>query len=325
MVYCDRFELAKHKDKLDVVTDITRVVGNVHESGIFITDAGAKTELDSLYRQLKRYANENESIQNLPKFKEALDKYNQIVLDQLKSGAILKNIDRQHIPPNNLVSLILNQVYDRVVTPQVDLLKRYKNGTDNVYGEMNHNFVSKVLSEDLRMTSDQVFVDLGSGVGNVVLQAALEIGCESWGWETMEVPSQLAKSQLKEFKSRCRLWGIQPGKARIVRGDFTGEPFQPDDPRIGDVLKRADVVLANNQAFTPELNDRLKIMFLDLKKGCKIVSLKKFTTSSKHQLNDIANSILSEAEKYRWPGKGVSWTEEVGDYHISTKIEGNGA
>lgn len=278
-------------------------------------DKDVEKKLEETKRKLTRYS--NDKYLDLRAFKEAVGDYNKIALKLLKSGAILASIYQQHIPSDNLVSLILNQVYDRVVTPQVDSLKKYENGTDNVYGEMKHNFVTQALSTNLRMTSDMVFVDLGSGVGNVVLQAALQIGCESWGCEMMEPPSKLAKAQLREFEARCKLWGVRPGKARVIHDNFR------TNAEIREALKRADVVLANNQAFTPELNDALKTMFLDLKKGCKIVSLKKFT-SSKRNINDIANSILSEPEHHRWPGKGVSWTDEVGDYHISTKIEGTG-
>lgn len=307
------FELAKKKDKLDVIRDIIRVVKNVKET--YITDDTVKADFEVIVRQLER--NSNDKILNLAVFKENVDKYNQALLHALKSGAIVRSIDKQHVIPNALVGLILNQVYDRVVTPKVDLLKNYKNGTDNVYGEMNQNFVTQALSANLRMTSKQTFVDLGSGVGNVTLQAALQIGCESWGCEMMDAPSTLAKGQYQEFRARCKLWGIQPGKVRIIHGDFTNHQ------EIRDVLKRADVVLANNQAFTPDLNETLKIMFLDLKRDCKVVSLKKFTTSSKHNINDIANTILTEAVCYRWPEKGVSWTDGLGEYHISTKKEGD--
>lgn len=292
--------------------DIIRVIENVRET--YIADETVRADLDVVIRQLERSS--NDKILNLAVFKENVDKYNQAVLQALKSGAIVKTIDKQHVLSNGLVGLILNQVYDRVVTPKVDLLKNYKNGTDNVYGEMNQNFVTEALSTNLRMTSKQTFIDLGSGVGNVVLQAALQIGCESWGCEMMEAPSKLAKEQYQEFKARCKLWGIQPGKVRIIQGDFTNHHS------IREVLKAADVVLANNQAFTPDLNETLKIMFLDLKKGCRVVSLKKFTTSSKHNINDIANTILTEAICYRWPEKGVSWTDGLGEYHISTKKEG---
>lgn len=306
------FELAKKKDKLDVVRDIIRVIENVTE--FYISDKKVKADLEATIRQLQRSS--NDKILNLAVFKENVDKYNQVVLHALKSGAIVKTIDAKHILDNSLVCHILNQVYDRVVTPSVDLLKNYKNGTDNVYGEMNQNFVTQVLSNNLKMTSKQTFIDLGSGVGNVVLQAALQIGCESWGCEMMDAPSKLAKEQEFEFRARCKLWGIQPGRVHIRHGDFTNHPS------IRDVLKTADVVLANNQAFTPDLNETLKIMFLDLKNGCKVVSLKKFTTSSKHNINDIANTILTEAVCYRWPEKGVSWTDGLGEYHISIKKEG---
>lgn len=300
------------RDKLDVTKDIIKVVRNVRET--YITDNKVRGELDVIIRKLER--NSNDKILDIDAFRKAIDEYNGIVLGQLKAGAILKAIDEHHILSEDLVTHILQQIYDRVVTPNVDRLRRYTNGTDNIYGEMKHNFVTKVLCTDLEMTSKQVFVDLGSGVGNVVLQAALQIGCESWGCEVMDDASKLAKEQRREFEARCKLWGIQPGKIRILKDDFL------NNTEIRDVVKRADVLLANNQAFTPELNESLKIMFLDLKKGCKIVSLKKFTTSSKYNENDIASSILSEPEYRRWPENGVSWTDSTGDYHITTKIEG---
>ena len=52
------------------------------------------------------------------------------------------------------------------------------------------------------MKCDQIFVDLGSGVGNCVLQAALEVGCESCGCEMMDKACNLAELQEEEFKAR---------------------------------------------------------------------------------------------------------------------------
>lgn len=307
---CDtRFVLSESKDKLDVVEDIKRVVQNVQET--FLTPAQADEHgFKDIIRQLER--NSNSKILNLAGYKAAIEKYNSAVLHLLKTGAIVANIDKQHELSENLIGLILTQVYDRVVTPKVDILKKYDNGTDNVYGEMNRRFVHQALCQNLQMTSEQIFVDLGSGVGNVTLQAALEVGCESWGCEMMDGPATLAKAQHSEFRARCKLWGIQPGRIRFVHGDFT------KDDSIRDMLKRADVVLANNFAFTPQLNDTLKIMFLDLKENCKLVSLKNFVSSSAYHTNDIATQIL-KVKPYRWPQNGVSWTESQGDYFIATK------
>ncbi|KAK2604950.1 hypothetical protein N8I77_007840 [Diaporthe amygdali] len=305
----ERFVLSDAKDKLNVFEDIKKVVENVRDT--FLTPEQAKEYgFKDIIRQLER--NYSPQILNLAGYKAAIEKYNNAVLHLLKTGAIVAAIDKQHELSEGLIDHILTQVYDRVVTPKVDILKKYDNGTDNVYGEMNRSFVRQALCQELRMTSEQVFVDLGSGVGNVTLQAALEIGCESWGCEMMEGPATLAKAQHAEFRARCKLWGIQPGRVRFVHDDFT------KDEAIKDVLQRAEVVLANNFAFTPQLNDTLKIMFLDLKEDCKLVSLKNFVSSSAYHTNDIATQIL-DVRKYRWPPNGVSWTESQGDYFIATK------
>lgn len=216
--------------------------------------------------------------------------------------------------PRNLVAFILDQVYDRTVAPKVELLSKYENGTDYVYGELLHPFISKILVEQTKMTSDQVFVDLGSGVGNVCLQAALEIGCDSWGCEMMDNACNLAEAQTKEFGARCMLWGIKPGKVHLERGDFRRNTI------IHDALKRADVVLVNNKAFTSQLNDDLVRMFLDLKPGCKIISLRSFVADfkSSHNINDVGSTIL-DVEECAYPEGYVSWTNAGGPYFISTR------
>lgn len=232
----------------------------------------------------------------------------------VEDGIIAKNLDKMHELPRQFVAFILDQVYDRTVAPKVELLSKYENGTDFVYGELLHPFISKLLVEQTKMTSDQVFVDLGSGVGNVCLQAALEIGCESWGCEMMENACNLADAQIKEFEARCMLWGIKPGKAHLERGDFR------KNTAIHEALKRADVVLVNNKAFTSQLNDDLVRMFLDLKLGCKIISLRSFVADfkSSHNINDVGSTIL-DVEECLYPEGFVSWTNAGGSYFISTR------
>lgn len=249
----------------------------------------------------------------LADFKQALREANAKIRSFAKDGTFKRNLDKKHGVPRDLVEFILAQVYDRTVSPDVEKLRQYKNGTDNVYGELKHVFISKILQEKTRMTSDQVFVDLGSGVGNVVFQAALEVGCESWGCEMMDNPCDFAVAQQREFEKRCRLWGLSPGKVSLARGDFLKEAS------ILEVLKRADVVLVNNQAFTPQLNDKLAYMFLDLKPGCKIVSLKSFLhAEGVRSSNDVALNILS-VEQNTFPEDHVSWTNNGGEFYVSTR------
>lgn len=301
------------KDKIDAVEASIKVVRHVAETYLTEEEAEPFTNQNGgIIRRLEKASNRN--IQDLMGFKSALREYNEKLLNLVEDGVVAKNLDNRHELPRSLVAFILDQVYDRTVAPKVELLSKYENGTDYVYGELLHPFISKILVEQAKMTSDQVFVDLGSGVGNVALQAALEIGCESWGCETMENACNLASAQKKEFHARCMLWGIKPGKVHLEEGDFR------KNTRIHEALKRADVVLVNNKAFTAQLNDDLVRMFLDLKSGCKIVSLKSFVAESKslHNINDVGSTIL-EVEETTYPEGYVSWTNAGGSYFISTR------
>ena len=311
-----RYQLVWGKEKIDAVDACIRVVRHVAET--FLTEEEAEpftNQTTGIIRRLEKTSNRN--VQDLEGFKTALTEFNEMMLELVKNGTIARNLDQKHELPRNLVEFILDQIYDRCVAPDVHLLLKYQNGTDNVYGELLHPFVSRILVEQLKMKSDQVFVDLGSGVGNVVLQAALEIGCESWGCEMMTNACKMASKQEQEFRARTALWGVKPGEVHLEEGDFT------TNEGTLEVLKRADVVLVNNKAFTSNLNDRLIALFLDLKPGCKVVSLKSFVTGnnesdSSYNSNDVGSTILHNEEHW-YPEGYVSWTNAGGSYYIATK------
>jgi H3 lysine-79-specific histone-lysine N-methyltransferase len=307
----ERYELVWQKDKIDAVKDILAIVECVAET--YLPDADSKAFIDhnmSFKRQMERAV--SEKYRDISAFRAALVNYNTKLRELVENGTVAKTLDRIHHIPSSLVSLILTQVYDRTVAPKVEMLTKYDAGSDNVYGELLHPFITKILVGQTKMTSDQVFMDLGSGVGNVVLQAALEIGCRSYGCEIMENACNLAEAQEKEFRSRCMLWGVAPGRVYLERGDFR------TNARIIDKLKEADVILVNNKAFTSTLNDALINMFLDLKKGCKIISLKSFVHDNKTAINDVATTIL-DVEHFRYHENWVSWTGSDGEYYISTR------
>lgn len=176
------------------------------------------------------------------------DAYNKRVDTAREQGQTQERVADWGVCPPAVASCVLGQVYTRAVAPRVDHLKKYEGKargaiaidttafSNNVYGELMPRFVSQILGEcDLR--PEQTFVDLGSGVGNCVLQAALEIHCESWGCEIMEEAAHLASMQESEFKARTQLWGLRHGETHLLHGDFL------DTPEIGSVLRRANVVV----------------------------------------------------------------------------------
>lgn len=244
-----------------------------------------------------------------------MTEFNALISKSLADDTIQTYTQSLHALPLPFVERILSQIYNRTVSPQVNILKQYENGTDNVYGELLPRFTNQIFA-DTGLTSGQVFVDLGSGVGNVVLQAALQIGCESWGIEFMPNPCLLATAQKREFEARCRRYNISPGKINLLQGDFL------QSPTIEKVLQRADVVLVNNQAFTPDLNDKLVMKFLDLKDGCKVVSLKSFVPANwrlkERNLGDVRN-LLYPAKMKEYFSDSVSWTDREGTWFLAEK------
>ncbi|PGH36939.1 histone-lysine N-methyltransferase, H3 lysine-79 specific [[Emmonsia] crescens] len=301
----------RDKDGFKPLDDIVHVVDIVSQNYIpeehvhLFTDEA--TGINRRFRRALAHTSQSE-------FKETVDTYNKTINRLRTDGSIAKHLDKLHSLPLPLIERILTQTYARTVSPRVESLRQYENGTDNVYGELLPRFISDIFKQT-KLKSNQVFVDLGSGVGNVVLQAALEIGCESWGCEVMQNACDVAELQGKEFEARCRLWGLAPGAVRLVRGSFLTQES------IIKALHRADVVLINNQAFTPQLNNEIINHFLDMKEGCQIVSLKSFVPAGHRiqarNLNSPIN-LLSVKQKNYW-SDSVSWTDAGGTYFIATK------
>ncbi|OQE27352.1 hypothetical protein PENSTE_c004G06958 [Penicillium steckii] len=309
----EKFDCVVPRDSADFrpIDDIVQVIETVSDNYIPNEEADEfNNETTGIRRRLRRAL----AVASETQFRDTVDDFNKAIERLRISGSIAKQLDATQRIGLPWVERILIQTYARTVSPRVESLRQYENGTDNVYGELLPRFISNIFKET-KLKSGQVFVDLGSGVGNVVLQAALEIGCESWGCEMMNNACDLADLQQAEFKARCRLWGIAPGKTHLVRGDFL------EQESIVSVLKRADVILINNQAFTPQLNNELINHFLDMKEGCRIVSLKSFVPAGhkiqSRNLNSPINLLKVEQKNY-W-SNSVSWTDVGGTYFIATK------
>lgn len=171
--------------------------------------------------------------------------------------------------PQPLINHILEQAYSRTVAPYSELLNQYRAFGNNVYGEVKSSLVREFI-KNAKIQPHHVFIDMGSGIGNVVLQVAGEVLAESHGIEVMDIPAKLANRQLKEFLIRMRYYAQPCGKLRLRHGNFL------EDKETDEVLKRADVVFVNNFAFDPNLNQRILAKFLDLKEGARVISLKSF-------------------------------------------------
>ena len=57
-------------------------------------------------------------------------------------------------------------------------LNKYESFTSATYGETNFKQMAEIITE-LKMDKNDVFVDLGSGIGSIVMQVNTEFGSKS--------------------------------------------------------------------------------------------------------------------------------------------------
>ncbi|PIA16332.1 DOT1-domain-containing protein [Coemansia reversa NRRL 1564] len=245
-------------------------------------------------------------------FVHAVHDFNQL-LDVERDADHVRPVFSKGAIPSELAVHVIEQIYNRIVAPTVDMLRQYKAFSNNVYGEILPTLISEFI-ERSGISHESVFIDLGCGIGNVVLQVAAQTGCSATGVEIMEVPASFANRQALEFERRMRLYCMDHGSVRICHADFC----ESSDVQL--LLPTADVVLVNNYAFDSTLNQNLLQMFLDLKEGTKIISLKPFVAPDyKISARNIYSpeSIMS-VRRYPYWSKCVSWTDSGGEYFVQT-------
>lgn len=134
-------------------------------------------------------------------------------------GTSLQRLSKH--PSRGLLRHILQQVYNQAVTDP-DRLNQYEPFSPEVterrfqihhsnfkttlvvtwlniflrfqvYGETSYDLICQMIDQ-INITKDDVFIDLGSGVGQVVLQMAAATPCKlCWGVEKADIPSKYAE------------------------------------------------------------------------------------------------------------------------------------
>lgn len=144
------------------------------------------------------------------------------------------------------------------------------------YGRLMFGATQRV-AEITSLKRSDIFLDIGSGVGNAVMQMACTVGCESRGIEIMHSRHLVADSMwasLRDALSR-RTAPVAIGDCQLQAGDLVHCKRQ---------LIQADVALVNNfnEIFGargcygrsgPTLDDDIAAIFAAMKPGSRMVSL----------------------------------------------------
>lgn len=293
-----------------------------------MSEIGKLIEYFSLIYLPTRYANAlklnvipklNESFANgdAKSFVDAVEAYNMII-DEIPHKEIASKISRTNTVPLSFFHDILQIAYSRSIYPRARALKKYKAFSSFVYGELLPKFLSEVYKK-CSMNKGTIFMDLGSGVGNCVLQAALEYKCKlSFGCEIMDDASELAELQYRELVARCKLYGLELGTVEYsLRRSFV------NNPRVDQLLKECDILLVNNFLFDSTLDIEVSKILQNAKAGCQIITLKDLRSPG-YKLNTIdLDHIFNRlhVQKYDLEPESVSWTSSGGVYYISTVLD----
>jgi len=307
-------------------------------------------------------------IQLIPGFEEALQPYEPLHSSQvstLKDGAIQRDSDTFcialvainerfcNLSPSlteksrieEVQDRILKETYQRLVEPNVHLLRKYRPFSNNVYGELLPPFVDIIL-DNTNLQSSSMFIDLGCGVGNIVTQVCLRTGCAGYGVEIMTDAAKLAGDMVKQTVLRCHMWGIQCSQMEIEQGDML------KNNKIIELIPCADVVCVNNKLFSADrlysvliffsylsyplsVNERIKLLLENLKDGAMIVSLEPLAPYPEKRLNkrtvrstcpwpDIQLKLSQEThllqscqvQKLPYPPGSVSWASTGGFFYL---------
>lgn len=171
----------------------------------------------------------------------------------------------------------MQQVYKSAVAEPLKLNK-YAPFSAHVYGETTFKQVCQII-DNLKIGPDDVFIDLGSGVGQVVLQMAATIPLKlCFGIELADVPSNYAVVMDANFRASMKWFGKKFCDYQLIKGDFLSDEHR-------EKINMATIIFVNNFAFGPAVNEALKQRFACLPDRVQIVSTRNFC-SFKYRISD---------------------------------------
>lgn len=232
-------------------------------------------------------------------------------------------------PSDECIMYLLDQSYLRIIDENPTRLNKVslKNGKQYLYGELRSSLIASIFRDnDLIPIATNIgselpiFMDMGSGIGHVVLQVASMTRCHAIGIEILPFPFRLSLLLKQEFIHRLKLFGYKSlsdhvnQHVELIQGNFL------ENQRVISVIEHVHTILVNNFTFGSVLNQELMDLFLGLSEGAKIISLINFTPLRK-RLTDYhrsrPNSIFS-IEQISYPPDSVSWSSASGYYYIHT-------
>ncbi|KAH8265584.1 hypothetical protein KR038_011205 [Drosophila bunnanda] len=199
-----------------------------------------------------------------------VDRFNKAVdsIVALEKGTSLPAERLNKFAHPSLLRHILQLVYNAAVLDP-DKLNQYEPFSPEVYGETSYELVQQMLKH-VTVGKEDTFIDLGSGVGQVVLQMAGSFPLKTCiGIEKADTPARYAERMDVFFRQYMGWFGKRYCEYKLIKGDFLVDEHR-------EKITSSTLVFVNNFAFGPTVDHQLKERFADLRDGARVVSSKSF-------------------------------------------------
>ncbi|KAL1712164.1 histone methylation DOT1 [Schizophyllum commune] len=205
-------------------------------------------------------------------------------------------------------------IRDSINETQLRELKNKGPDKKKTYGELQAPFFQTILEEH-QLGPLSTFVDLGCGIGNLLVQATVYSGCDAFGIELRQELKGTADSLRDRALEVCKMRGISMGRIAMEWGDMLKLKA------VEEWMRRADLVVVNNKVFEPTLNLHILDEFLPLMKhGACIISTELFISGrqTRHAIYKVTfpDQRMLEVTVRKYPEKSMSWTDSSDEYYI---------
>ena len=163
-----------------------------------------------------------------------------------------------------------------------------------------------------KATKNDVFLDVGSGMGNVCESWATRVGCQTIGVELVKENYALGVEAAPRFQEFRENNGLDAPRVDYIQGDIK--------KHWDSIAEDATIVWIANKCFPVSLDCFMVDAILDLKPGTRIFTMKDLVLHTRPE-----DSLQSELCQYftfdelPWGAGDVEWTNKPGMIHMYTR------
>ncbi|EGT46215.1 hypothetical protein CAEBREN_19078 [Caenorhabditis brenneri] len=175
------------------------------------------------------------------------------------------------------------------------------------------------IFKELELGPKDVFLDMGSGIGNLVMLASLITPIKrSVGIEILDTPAKLAEEQKLWFSRILSHIGKKHRPFELIHDDCTKTKYLKE-------VRQATIIFMNNFSFPPELMTKIKKMLVFCENGRRIITTERLfpadrtgnTVGVVQDLNDV-ETFMDERVMHCIGENCVSWTHKPIPFYLYT-------